>query len=158
MDVNLPEEAVNWKRIELSKIWTVEEDRVPTKEELRLLMDYGGFLDRVTIAVMSSSGIRENTLVNLVLGDVDLESHPDMGVIRVRPEAAKERVTYVTFLSPEAKALLFRSQCSSDGTRAHSPLLTSALSLFLLLALEEAKDRSPMRLPKDLLHLPLFGC
>jgi len=68
VEVNLPEEAINWKRVELPQSWSVEEDRVSTKEELRLLMDHGGFLDRVIIAVMSSSGIRENTLVNLTPG------------------------------------------------------------------------------------------
>jgi site-specific recombinase XerD len=106
VDVNLPEEVINWKRVELPRIWTVEEDRVPTKEELRQFMDHGGLEDRLIITVMSSSGIRENTLVNLTVGDVDLETYSDLGVIRVRPEATKERVTYVTFLSPEAKALL----------------------------------------------------
>ena len=64
-DVNLPDEPFNWKKVELPRSWGVEEDRVPTKDELRLLMDHGSLLDRVIIAVMSSSGIRENTLVSL---------------------------------------------------------------------------------------------
>jgi integrase len=107
-DVNLPDEPFNWKKVELPRSWGVEEDRVPTKDELGILMDHGNLLDRVVIAVMSSSGIRENTLVNLTLGDLDLESYQDMGVVRVRPEAAKERVTYLTFVSLEAKVLLKR--------------------------------------------------
>jgi integrase len=107
-DVNLPDEPFNWKKVELPRSWGVEEDRVPTKDELRLLMDHGRLPDRVIIAVMSSSGIRENTLVNLTLGDLDLESYQDMGVIRVKPEATKERVSYLTFISPEARELLKR--------------------------------------------------
>jgi integrase len=39
---------------------------------------------------------------------VDLETYQDIGVVRVRPEATKERVTYLTFVSPEAKVLLKR--------------------------------------------------
>ena len=108
-DVNLPDEPFNWKKVELPRSWGVEEDRVPTKDELRILMDHGNLLDRVIIALMSSSGIRENTLVNLTLGDLDLESHQDVGVIRVKPEATKERVSYLTFISPEARELLKRS-------------------------------------------------
>jgi integrase len=105
-DVNLPDEPFNWKKVELPRSWGVEEDRVPTKDELRLLMDHGNLLDRVIIALMSSSGIRENTLVNLTLGNLDLESYQDIGVIRVKPEATKERVSYLTFISPEARELL----------------------------------------------------
>ena len=107
-DVNLPDEPFNWKKVELPRSWGVEEDRVPTKDELRTLMDHGNLLDRAIIVVMSSSGIRENTLVSLSIGDVDLETYQDIGVVRVRPEAAKERVTYQTFVSPEAKVLLKR--------------------------------------------------
>jgi len=106
VEVCAPDLKVNWKRVELPKIWRVEEDRVPTKEELREILRFGRIDDRVTVSFMVSSGVRQNTLISLKVGDVDLETYEDVGIVYVKPEKAKGKVGYVTFITPEAKTVL----------------------------------------------------
>jgi len=106
VEVCTPDLKVNWKRVQLPKIWRVEEDRIPTKEELREILRLGQIDDKVGVSIMASSGVRENTLVGLTVGDVDLETFEDVGVVRVKPEKSKGKVGYVTFITPEARVLL----------------------------------------------------
>jgi len=106
VEVCTPDLEVNWKRMQLPKIWRVEEDRIPTKEELREILRLGQIDDKVGVSIMASSGVRENTLISLTVGDVDLESYEDVGVVSVKPEKSKGKVGYVTFITPEAKVLL----------------------------------------------------
>jgi len=107
-EVNVSGLTVNWKRVDLPRVWKVEEDRLPTKEEFKWILNYGTLLDRVIETFKASSGVRDNTLAGLKVGDVDLDTYEDVGVVYVKPEITKERVRYVTFISPEAKRFLQR--------------------------------------------------
>lgn len=106
VQVVLPDSEFKWNRVDLPTVYRVEEDRVPTKEELRSLMYHGTLKDKTIITFAASSGVRENTLVNLTVDDVDLETYEDVGVVYVKPLAVKGRVQYVTCITPEAKKFL----------------------------------------------------
>jgi len=106
VEVIVPESQVNWKLVELPKTWSVEEDRPPTKQELKDILNHGNLKDRALILLAVSSGLREGTLAELQIGDVDFDAYEDVAVIKVRPEAAKQRVGYVAFATPEAKNAL----------------------------------------------------
>jgi len=106
VEVAAPNTQVNWGLVDLPKVWHVEEDRIPTKKELRSLLNYADLTDRVITLFAASSGVREATLAGLKVGDVDFESYKDVAVVRVKPEVAKGKTGYVTFITPEAKTVL----------------------------------------------------
>lgn len=89
--------------IELPTSWIVERDRIPTRSELRKLYSVGSLTDRVILTLAVSSGLRASTIVNLRIGDIDLDN--EIPVIKVRPEIAKDRPRrgYITFCSPECR-------------------------------------------------------
>lgn len=129
----LPDLTVNWKRVELPRLWRVEEDRIPTKEELKQLLRHGNLEDKVMVCLAASSGIRAGTLVRLRVKDVDLETYPDVGVVYIHPETTKERVKYVTFITPETKKLLkeylaYRKR-KGENITGESPLLAKKKTL-----------------------------
>jgi len=96
--------VVEWKKVEPPKVWRVERDRLPRKEEIRELLATADLASRTMVLILVSSGLRIGTLVELRMKDVKMEySCP---LITVRPEAAKMRQGYVTFMSHEAKASL----------------------------------------------------
>jgi len=106
VEVTVPDAQVKWKLVELPKTWSVEEDRPPTKQELKDVLNHGTLKDRALILLAVSSGMREGTLAELQTGDIDFDAFEDVAVIKVRPEAAKQRVGYVAFATPEAKNAL----------------------------------------------------
>ena len=106
VEVTVPESKVNWKLVELPKTWSVEEDRPPTKQEIKDILNHGNLKDRAIVLLAVSSGVREGTLAELQTGDVDFEAFEDVAMIKVRPEAAKQRVGHVAFATPEAKNAL----------------------------------------------------
>jgi len=106
VEVVLPDLEFKWKRVDLPTVYRVEEDRVPTKEELKTLMYHGSLKDKMITTFATSSGVRENTLGSLKVGDVDLETYEDVGVVYVKPLAVKGRAKYVTCITPEAKKFL----------------------------------------------------
>ena len=70
VEVTVPNLQVNWKLVELPKTWSVEEDRPPTKQELKDVLNHGTLKDRALILLAVSSGLREGTLAELQTGDV----------------------------------------------------------------------------------------
>jgi len=106
VEVVLPDHRVNWKRVDLPRQYKVEEDRIPTKEELREILKHGNLTDRMIVLFLVSSGVREGTLLKLRLENIDFESYEDVAVVKVPSSYAKQRVRYVTFLTPEAKETL----------------------------------------------------
>ena len=106
VEVAVPEVTVSWKAVDLPRVWTVEEDRVPTKEELRGILNHGNLKDRAIVLAALSSGLRVGTLADLRVEDVDFDAFEDVALIKVQAELAKERVKYVTFATPEAKRVL----------------------------------------------------
>ncbi|MFA9494355.1 MAG: site-specific integrase, partial [Candidatus Bathyarchaeota archaeon] len=94
---------------------TIENERIPTKEELNQILGYAKPRGKVSICFMGFSGLRPQVLGNytgidgLVIGDlpeitiedktVGFEKMPTMVV--VRPELSKAKHRYLTFLGPE---------------------------------------------------------
>jgi integrase len=88
----------DWDKVERPKVWTVVEDRAPTKEELRKLMELGNLRDRFIISFLVSSGVRIGTLIKLRVGDVDLEYDLEIGRVKIPAEHSKLRRSYYTFI------------------------------------------------------------
>jgi len=103
-----PDSEFKWKRVELPKIWIVEQDRIPTKRELREVLNHANLEDRVIALVAASSGVREGTLAKLSVEDVDFNSYSDVAVVTVKPEVSKGKVGHVTFITPEARNVLLQ--------------------------------------------------
>ena len=106
IEVAVPKVQVSWKVVDLPKTWTVEEDRPPTKLELKSILNYGVLKDRAIVLLAISSGMREGTLADLQVKDVDFYAYKDVAVIKVSREISKGRVKCVTFTTPEAKTVL----------------------------------------------------
>jgi integrase len=107
---------VDWNKIELPTSTEIsEDDRVPTKEELKLLLNHAASArDRFVIYGGTSSGLRIGTLLSLNVGDVDF-NYPDVARITVerkrgRKFSSKRSGTagrlFCTFITPEAKTAL----------------------------------------------------
>jgi integrase len=107
---------VDWNKIELpTSTETREEDRSPTKEELKLLLNHAASArDRAVIYVDTSSGLRIGTVLSVNVGDVDF-NYPDVARITVKRKLGRKFSTkrsgaggklFCTFITPEAKAAL----------------------------------------------------
>lgn len=79
-EVNMKGNVLNWGRIELPRIYRTEEDRIPTREEIKRILEYGNLKDRAVILFKVSSGVRDRTLAGLNIGDVDFEVFPDNSI------------------------------------------------------------------------------
>ena len=122
--------AVNWKRVEKPKITRVEEDQVPTKAVIRQVLLHADPKERAIALVAASSGMRGDTLAKLSIRDLDLESEPDIGIVKVPADKSKGQVKFVTFISPEAREALV-AYLSTRGELAPSdPLLAARLGGF----------------------------
>jgi integrase len=108
---------VDWNKIELPTSAEIqEEDRAPTKDDLKKLLNHGTARDRTIIFCDSSSGLRIGTLLSLKKGDLDT-NYPDVARLTVqrkrgRKFTANKRGTsgrlFCTFITPEAKNSLLQ--------------------------------------------------
>jgi integrase len=129
---------VDWTKIEMpTATETVETDRAPTKEELKILLNHASSSrDRFIINLLTSSGLRIGTLLSLKIGDVD-SSPPDVAIVRVEKARGRKFGSkrsrgsgrlYVTFMTPEAKIsmqqYLNEREVSGEKLTADSPLIT----------------------------------
>ena len=78
------------------------QDRIPTRDEMRAIMEHSDIQTRALILLLSSSGMRAGEAVQLKWSDIDL----NRGMIRVRAETTKGKVPRITFISLEAMELL----------------------------------------------------
>jgi len=92
----------------MPRLYRVEKDRIPTKDEIKHVLSYGNIKDRAVTLFKLSSGCRDQTIAALNLGDLDFEMFPDVAVVKVRAEITKDRVEHVTFITPEAITVLRR--------------------------------------------------
>ncbi len=110
LDLNDILEYVDWNRVKkkapLPVGRVITEDRIPTKEELRKIILNAGRKMRTLIMIAATSGIRIGALIRLKLGDIDLESYPDIAIIKIRPELSKNRIGYYTLITGEARKIL----------------------------------------------------
>ncbi|MGA2680644.1 MAG: site-specific integrase [Candidatus Bathyarchaeia archaeon] len=129
---------VDWAKIELPTATEItEEDRAPTKEELKKLLNHATRCrDRFVVLGDSSSGLRIGTFLSLKVGDIDL-NYPDVARLTVerkrgRKFSNKGRAAgrfFCTFISPEAKAALqeYLAERENAGEiiTPESPLVTN---------------------------------
>jgi integrase len=113
--VDLNGVKVNWAKIELpTATETTEEDRAPTKEELKKLLSHASSArDRFVILADSSCGLRIGTFLSLKIGDVDFD-YPDVARLTVERKRGRKFSNrgraagrfFCTFITPEAKTAL----------------------------------------------------
>ncbi len=86
------------------KIYNIHEDTLPSREELRRVLEISNLKAKVCILLMASSGLRIGELHQLKIGDINLEKNP--AIIRIKAAGAKERKGRITFISDEARKVL----------------------------------------------------
>lgn len=106
---------VDWKTIELPTANEItEEDRAPTKEELKKLLNHASSSrDRFVILGNTSNGLRIGTFLSLKIGDVDF-NYPDVARLTVERKQGRKFSNrgrsagrfFCTFITPEAKTAL----------------------------------------------------
>jgi len=130
---------LNWKKIEMPTVTEIqEEDRAPTREELKILLHHAkSARDRAVILMLVSSGLRVGTLLSLTVGDVNF-NYPDVARINVYRRRGRKFVTkrggggrfYCTFITPEAKQALIQylkeREKAGEKITDSSPLITDA--------------------------------
>lgn len=128
---------VDWKKIELPTATQItEEDRAPTKDELKKLLAHASSArDRFVIFGATSSGLRIGTFLSLRVGDVDF-NYPDVARLTVerrlgRKFSNKGRAAgrfFCTFITPEAKTALqeylAERKNAGETVTTESPLIT----------------------------------
>ncbi len=86
------------------KIYNIHEDVLPSKDDLRKILENASVRTKAIILFLLSSGLRVSELINLKLKDIELDKEPVL--IRVKGLTAKERKSRITFISREAKQSL----------------------------------------------------
>jgi len=129
---------VNWKQITLPSLETKVEDIMPSKEDIKDLLNIHNLSlrDKAFTLVSLSSGLRLGTLRSLKIGDINFEfEDPDVARIIVKRamgrKIAKTMKFFVTFITPEAKHLLQQyiewRKGRGEIITEESPLFTSNL-------------------------------
>jgi integrase len=127
---------VDWKKIELPTSAEIrEEDRAPTKDELKRLLNHGTARDRAIIFCDSSSGLRAGTLFSLKKGDLDA-SYADVARLTVQRKRGRKFTSkrrgsvgrlFCTFITPEAKTALLQyfqeREAAGEVLTEESPLI-----------------------------------
>jgi integrase len=121
---------------------TIEDERVPTRAELRQILNYANTRGRCSIALMGFTGLRPQVLGDLSGEDgLELRDLPDLTVhegdvgfsvmpsmIIVRPELSKAGHKYLTFLPAEGceylKAYFEARLAEGEELIAHSAVIT----------------------------------
>jgi len=139
-DLSLDLRSVKIK--EASRNPTVEDERVPTQEELSKIITVSSLRGRVSIALMAFSGLRPETIGNFKGTDgLKLSDLPELRInegkiefvkiptiIRVRSTLSKKRHEYMTFLPEEGcnyvKEYLESRMKKGEKLTYDSPLIT----------------------------------
>lgn len=95
---------VDWSQIDTPKAWKLEQERLPSKEELREILKGGDLTDKVLVTCLLSSGMRIGALLKLKLRDIDFNY--DCPVVKVPARLSKTRMSYITFFSKECKEFI----------------------------------------------------
>ena len=132
--LQLNEVEMNWQKIQ-AEILPGEEvvvsDRMPTKEELRQLLNMGGLRDRAMTLILTSSGLRIGTLASLNLGDIELNEDIPRIVVKRKPgrKVSRRMKGFATFITPEAKTVLLQyirhRESLGEKVAEASPIITS---------------------------------
>ncbi|MFH2112026.1 MAG: site-specific integrase [Candidatus Bathyarchaeota archaeon] len=121
---------------------TIENERVPMKEELRQILNYTGERGRCSISLMAFSGLRPQVLGNGTgTNGLEIRDLPELEIngkeanfstipamVVVRPELSKAKHKYFTFLGPEGceylKAYLEKRLASGEMLDQDSAIIT----------------------------------
>jgi hypothetical protein len=121
---------------------TIEDERVPIKDELKQILGYSSDRGKVSVSLMAFSGLRPEVLGNSVgseglkVGDLpELEINGEEAtftktptMVVVRPELSKARHKYFSFLGPEGcehlKAYLEKRLASGEELEPDSAIIT----------------------------------
>ena len=95
------EVEAKWEKVEVPRKEARESGQVPKKEELRLILGAAGLVDKVLVLVAVSSALRVGSITKLQLKYLDLSR--EVPPVKVPKEITKNRKSFVTFVSPEAK-------------------------------------------------------
>ena len=79
----------------------ISEEKVPSNEELRRIIEYLPVHGKALALFLSSSGMKIGEAVQIKINDVELNSDPAR--IKIRAEYTKTGKKRITFISPEAK-------------------------------------------------------
>ena len=103
-DVELPK--IFWRRLSrrVKGNKAITQDRVPTKEELRRILNHLPLRAQAFYLALASSGMRIGEALQLVENDIDLSKTPVL--IKIRGEYTKTGNSRITFISSEAKEFL----------------------------------------------------
>jgi len=132
--IELNEVEMDWNKIQdeiLPGEEVVVQDRMPTKEELKELLNIGSLRDRTMILVLTSSGLRVGTLASLELGDIQLDEEIPRIIVKRAPgrKVSRRMKGFATFITPEAKTMLLQyikhRESQGEKLTAESPLITS---------------------------------
>lgn len=105
------------------KVYNMHEDTLPSKEDLKKVLDASNLKARVCILVMASAGLRIGELHQLRISDVDMTKDP--AVVRVKAAGAKERKGRITFLSDEARKVVEEYLSKRHNISVDSPLIAT---------------------------------
>lgn len=134
--LQLNEVEINWIKVQ-GEILPGEEplvsDRMPTKPELKQILNTGGLRDRTMLLVLTSSGLRVGTLATLTLGDISLNEEIPRVVVKRAPgrKVSRKMKGFATFITPEAKAVLeqyikFRMNATDEKGNPKGEKITDA--------------------------------
>ena len=79
-------------------------DKIPTSEELQIILANASLRYKTAYLFMLSSGVRRGELCQLQLDDIDMDSNPVR--VRIRASYTKSKEQRITFISNEAKKYL----------------------------------------------------
>jgi integrase len=131
---------VNWDQIELPTSTEIsEDDRAPTKEELKRLLNHASSArDRAIIYTDTSSGLRIGTLLSLKISDADF-TYPDVARFTIERKRGRKFSTsrkgsqgrlFVSWITPEARMALQQylkeREAAKEKLTPESPLFTDA--------------------------------
>ena len=79
-----------------------ENQRVPTKQDIHELLKFTSIRTRAIILCQTSSGMGQNEILNLKVGDFSNGYDPVTGITTLHLRRMKVNYDFITFLSPEA--------------------------------------------------------
>jgi integrase len=130
---------VDWSKIEPPTSSAIkEEDRAPTKDEIKLMLNHAGSArDRAVILALATGGLRIGALLTLRIKDVNFD-YPDVARIRVERRQGRKFIgrrgiqgrVFFTWLTPEAKNALMQylkeRENAGEKLSIDSPLIGDA--------------------------------
>jgi integrase len=111
--------------------WVIKQSKIPTREELKRMVDACNIRDRALILLQAQSGLSSSDLVRLTYGHIREQLEQGKNPIKITMVREKEKVAFSTFVGTDAiEALKVHLAYRKSGTKKLEP--------------EELKDDSPL--------------